>query len=267
MEPVNLFDLAAQQSRWLAVRQSAVAGNIANVNTPGYGAVDVEPFEKVLDNTGVAMAATQAGHLSGRRDGGRLLDPPGRAQRLGAAVRKLRRAGERADEGRRRPPAVRAQHGHRQSVSPHDHAELEGLTMDALATALKVAASGLGAQSERLRVVSENLANAQSTGDTRGRRSLSPQDHQLRRRTRPRQRRLAGRGQRDRPRRHREFPVEFLPGHEAADEKGYVKMPNVNVLIEMADMSEANRSYEANLQVIKQARELISMTIDLMRGQ
>ena len=58
-----------------------------------------------------------------------------------------------------------------------------------------------------------------------------------------------------------------MPGHEAADEKGYVKMPNVNVLLEMADMSEANRSYEANLQVIKQARDLISMTIDLMRGQ
>jgi flagellar basal-body rod protein FlgB len=65
MEPVNLFDLAAQQSRWLAVRQSAVAGNVANVNTPGYVAVDVEPFEKVLDKTGVTMAATQAGHLTG----------------------------------------------------------------------------------------------------------------------------------------------------------------------------------------------------------
>ena len=66
MEPVNLFDLATQQSRWLAVRQSAVAGNVANVNTPGYGAVDVEPFEKVLDKSGVTMAATQAGHLTGR---------------------------------------------------------------------------------------------------------------------------------------------------------------------------------------------------------
>ena len=51
MEPVNLFDLAAKQSQWLSVRQSAIAGNVANVNTPGYGAVDVEPFEKVLDGT------------------------------------------------------------------------------------------------------------------------------------------------------------------------------------------------------------------------
>jgi flagellar basal-body rod protein FlgB len=66
MEPVNLFQLAAQQSRWLAVRQSAVAGNVANANTPGYVAVDVEPFEKVLDKTGVTMAATQSGHLTGQ---------------------------------------------------------------------------------------------------------------------------------------------------------------------------------------------------------
>ena len=65
MEPVNLFDLAAQQSRWLAVRQSAIAGNVANVNTPGYGTVEVEPFEKVLDKSRVAMAATHSGHLGG----------------------------------------------------------------------------------------------------------------------------------------------------------------------------------------------------------
>ena len=86
MEPVNLFDLAAQQSRWLAVRQSAVAGNVANVNTPGYGTVDVEPFEKVLDKTGVAMAATQAGHLSGPRHRSRLR----RSARKSAAPRCCR---------------------------------------------------------------------------------------------------------------------------------------------------------------------------------
>ncbi len=138
--------------------------------------------------------------------------------------------------------------------------------MDPLAAALKVAASGLGAQSERLRVVSENLANAQSTGDT-------PGSEPYRRKTISFAAELdkasggslvevndIGRDQTD-------FPVEFIPGHQAADEKGYVKMPNVNVLVEMADMSEANRSYEANLQVIKQARELISLTIDLMRSQ
>ena len=65
MEPVNLFDLAAQQSRWLAVRQSTITGNVANVNTPGYGTVEIEPFEKVLDKSRDAMAETQVSHLGG----------------------------------------------------------------------------------------------------------------------------------------------------------------------------------------------------------
>ena len=137
--------------------------------------------------------------------------------------------------------------------------------MDALTTALKVASSGLSAQSQRLRVVSENLANAQSTGDTPG---ADP----YRRKT------ITFAAELDKVsggstvsvlkvnRDPTDFPLEYLPGHEAADANGYVKMPNVNPLIEMADVSEANRSYQANLQVIKQARELISMTIDLMRS-
>jgi flagellar basal-body rod protein FlgC len=138
--------------------------------------------------------------------------------------------------------------------------------MDALTAALKVASSGLGVQSERLRVVSENLANAQSTG-------TAPGSDPYRRKT------ISFVSQLDQTtggslvqvssidRDPSDFPVEFQPGNEAADDKGYVKMPNVNPLIEMADMTEANRSYEANLQVIKQARDLISMTIDLMRNQ
>ena len=138
--------------------------------------------------------------------------------------------------------------------------------MDPLAAALKVAASGLGAQSERLRVVSENMANAQSTGEAPGanpyRRKTITFAAELDRLTGGSlvEVNRIGRDEGD-------FPVQFIPGHQAADDRGYVKMPNVNVLIEMADMSEANRSYEANLQVIKQARELISLTIDLMRNQ
>lgn len=138
--------------------------------------------------------------------------------------------------------------------------------MDPLSTALKVAASGMSAQSERLRIVSENLANAQSTGDT-------PGAEPYRRKTitfAAEVDRASGSAMVDVTSISRdlgEFPVEFQPGHEAADDDGYVKMPNVNVLVEMADMREANRGYEANLQVIKQARDLISMTIDLMRNQ
>ena len=64
MEPVNLFDLASQQARWLAVRQTAVSSNIANANTPGYGAVDVEPFEAVLNQKQVTMRATHPRHIA-----------------------------------------------------------------------------------------------------------------------------------------------------------------------------------------------------------
>jgi flagellar basal-body rod protein FlgC len=63
-----------------------------------------------------------------------------------------------------------------------------------------------------------------------------------------------------------EFTIEYDPGNPAADRNGMVKLPNVNVLVELADMREANRSYEANLQTVKQTRELVSMTIDLLRA-
>lgn len=138
--------------------------------------------------------------------------------------------------------------------------------MDPLVSSLKVAASGLSAQSERLRVVSENMANAQSTGDFPGadpyQRKTITFNAELDRLTGARTVEVSSIS--NDPSAYR---IEYMPGHEAADEFGYVKMPNVNILIEMADMREANRSYEANLQSIKQARELISMTIDLMRNQ
>ncbi len=67
MEPVNFFSIASQQNRWLAVRQSVVAQNVANVNTPGFKAMDVEPFEAILNETGMAMKRTQANHLNAVR--------------------------------------------------------------------------------------------------------------------------------------------------------------------------------------------------------
>ncbi len=138
--------------------------------------------------------------------------------------------------------------------------------MDPLTTSLRVAASGLTAQSERLRVVAENMANAQSTAN-------SAQEDPYTRKTISfgslvdRQSGVSFVSVASRSTDPAEFPTEYMPGHQAADENGYVKMPNVNMLVEMADMREANRSYEANLQTIKQARELISMTIDLLRSQ
>jgi flagellar basal-body rod protein FlgC len=136
---------------------------------------------------------------------------------------------------------------------------------DALLSSLKTSASGLEAQSMRLRIISENLANAQSTGRTAGsdpfRRKTVTFGAELDR--------LSGASlvsvkkvQGDQS----PFRLEFDPGSPAANAAGYVKMPNINLITEMADMREANRSYESNLQVIKQAREMISMTIDLLRS-
>ena len=138
--------------------------------------------------------------------------------------------------------------------------------MDALTTALKVAGSGLHAESMRLRVVSENIANANSTGETPGadpyaRKTITFQTSV----DRLTQAALIGVdriGADDAA-----FEQVFDPAHPAADAEGYVKMPNVNAIVEMADMREANRSYQANLQVLKQARELITMTIDLMKAR
>lgn len=136
---------------------------------------------------------------------------------------------------------------------------------DAIISSIKIAASGLEAQSNRLRIVSENVANVRSTGETPGsdpyRRKTVTFASEIDRLTGAELVRVADYGV-DRS----DFTIEHDPGNPAADAEGYVKTPNVNMLVEMSDMREANRSYEANLQVIKQARELINLTIDLLRS-
>lgn len=136
---------------------------------------------------------------------------------------------------------------------------------DPLSDSLKVAASGLAAQSARLRVVAENMANAQSTGKTPGatpyaRKTISF-TNELDRASGVRMVRVNDVGVDRAP-----FAVEHDPGNPAADANGDVRRPNVNPLVEMSDMREANRSYEANLQVMKQSRDLLAMTIDLLKG-
>jgi flagellar basal-body rod protein FlgC len=118
---------------------------------------------------------------------------------------------------------------------------------DSLQTALRIAASGLQAQSTRLRVVSQNIANAQSTGSTPG---ADPYARQT----------VSFESEMDRT-----LGANVVGVNPAADENGMVKMPNVDVLTELADMREANRSYEANLQVAKQSAEMLSTTISLLK--
>lgn len=138
--------------------------------------------------------------------------------------------------------------------------------LDSLNATLQTAASGLEAQSMRLRIVSENLANTESAGATPGsdpyRRKSLVFGAELDRASGARLVKVERMQTDPSPLRS-----EFQPGHPAADAAGYVKLPNVNPIIELADMRQANRSYEANIQVIKQTREMISMTIDLLRGQ
>jgi flagellar basal-body rod protein FlgC len=137
--------------------------------------------------------------------------------------------------------------------------------IDALQASIQIASSGLEVQSTRLRVVSENLANANSTGRTPGadpyRRKTTTFTAEMDRASDVRLVKVKDIGTDTSA-----FRVDYDPNHPAADQNGYVKMPNVNTLIEMADMRETNRSYEANLQVIKQVRSMVSMTIDLLRG-
>jgi flagellar basal-body rod protein FlgC len=137
--------------------------------------------------------------------------------------------------------------------------------VDPLVAAMKIAGSGLSAQSARLRVVSENLANAMSTGKTPGadpyqRKTISFVG-EMDRASGGRLVRTGAIGVDPSP-----FNIEHDPGNPAAAANGEVKLPNVNMIVELADMREANRAYEADIQAMKQTRDLISMTIELLRG-
>ena len=138
--------------------------------------------------------------------------------------------------------------------------------MDYLNSAIRVAASGLDAENVRLRVVSENIANSKSTSNIAGgdpyQRKMVAFTSELDRASSATEVKVDS-VMRDTS----DFQLEYDPAHPAANNEGFVKFPNVNVLVEMADMRDANRSYEANLQVLKQARDLISLTIDLLRAR
>lgn len=127
-----------------------------------------------------------------------------------------------------------------------------------------VAASGMRAQAERMRVIAENLANANSAASAPGedpyRRQLPVFKNELDRATGASTVHVKGIVKDT-----SEFREQYMPGHPAADERGYVKMPNVNSLVEMMDMREAQRAYEANLSVIDNTRTMMARTVDLLK--
>lgn len=138
------------------------------------------------------------------------------------------------------------------------------MSMD-LAASMEIAARGMRAQGTRLRIVSENIANANTVGS-------KPGEDPYRRKTLTFKNVLDNESgnhyvQVDRVYPDRsDFKLEYDPTHPAANKDGYVKKPNVNALIEMADLREAQRSYEANLNVIDMSKSMIIRTIELLRG-
>ncbi len=130
-------------------------------------------------------------------------------------------------------------------------------------SAMAIAASALQAQQARMRVIAENIANADSVSPTAGGDPYRRQSPVFKPMTMP----GGGTGvmmqgvQADQT----PFRTVYSPGNPAADPKGYVKMPNVDPLIEALDMREAQRAYEANLNVIETARTMQSRTLDLLK--
>ena len=133
-----------------------------------------------------------------------------------------------------------------------------------LSKSMNISAAGMKAQGTRLRIISENIANAGST-------ALTPNGEPYRRKlvtfgaTLNRELGTELVEVQKVSRDPSDFGLRYQPGHPAADASGYVKTANVNTLIEMTDMREAQRSYEANLRVMQAARTMLQRTIDLLR--
>lgn len=136
--------------------------------------------------------------------------------------------------------------------------------MDDLTLSKTIAASGMKAQASRLRVIAENMANADSLAKTPGgqpyRRKTVTFKNELDRATGADLVKV-GRVSRDRGQLERKYD----PGHVAADAEGYVLLPNVNPLIETMDMREAQRTYDANVNVISVSKDMMAKTLDLLR--
>jgi len=132
-------------------------------------------------------------------------------------------------------------------------------------SSLKIAASGLEAQSARMRVIAENLANADSAAKSPGEdpyRRRIPTFSAVFDREMDAYNVKIGKMVFDQS----EFDSRYEPGHPAANEQGFVSYPNVDSLIELADMREAQRTYEANLNVVRSSRAMYGQTLDILRG-
>ncbi len=136
--------------------------------------------------------------------------------------------------------------------------------MSDLSVTSDIAVSGMKAQSERLRIISENMANAESVGIREGedpyRRQVVTFKNYIDKKTGAEMVKVDKVIKDQSP-----FVKKYAPNHPAADEQGYVSMPNVNTLVEMMDMKEAQRAYEANLTMVQTARDMNSKVLDILK--
>jgi flagellar basal-body rod protein FlgC len=130
---------------------------------------------------------------------------------------------------------------------------------------MSVAASGMRAQTDRMKTIAENIANANSTSPVKGadpyRRKIATIHNNF---DRELEANLvqAGKPIPDKS----DFRAQYDPGNPNADKQGYVKLPNVDSLVEIMDMREAQRSYEANLNIISATRRMIQRTLDILKA-
>ena len=133
-----------------------------------------------------------------------------------------------------------------------------------LMKSIKIAAAGMRVQGVRLKVISENIANSDSLSPVPGgdpyRRKVVTFQNTLDRALGTDTVKVRSIDV-DRS----EFRKSYNPGHPAADKSGYVRLPNVNPLVEMMDMREAQRSYQANLRIVDVSKKLMARTIDMLR--
>ncbi len=133
-----------------------------------------------------------------------------------------------------------------------------------LTVSADVAASGMRVQAERLKVIAQNMANADSVSITTGgepyRRQVVSFQNYIDQETGAQMVRVDKVVKDDSP-----FEKKYAPNHPAADAQGYISLPNVNPLIEMMDMKEAQRAYDANLNMVKTAREMNSSVLDILK--
>jgi flagellar basal-body rod protein FlgC len=131
-------------------------------------------------------------------------------------------------------------------------------------TSMVVAASGMRTETERMKIIAENIANANSTSPVKG---GDPYRRKIATVTQSFDSELgativnAGKPMADKS----EFKSQYDPGNPNADSQGYVKLPNVDSLVEMMDMREAQRSYEADLSVMDSTKQMLAKTVDLLK--